>query len=97
MSDRLVLIPCRLDRRDAKNALIEDADGFPRKVLGPLGKADGRLVVAGEWLREASGRHRVRFDCGTELWTVYGPRSDINFVRVGSAPQTHPRPPISLW
>jgi hypothetical protein len=84
MSGKLVLIPCRLDRRDAKSALIEDADGWPRRVIGPLGRADGRLVVAGTWVREANGRHRVRFDDGTELWTVYGPRPDIDFVRFGA-------------
>jgi hypothetical protein len=87
MSHILVLIPCRLDRRDARHALIEDADGFPRKVLGTLGKVDDRLVVAAAWLREANGRHRVRFECGTEFWTVYGPRPEFDFVRLGgSAP-----------
>jgi hypothetical protein len=73
MGDQLVFIPCRLDRRDAKSALIEDADGWPRKVIGPLGRVGGRLVVAAQWLREANGRHRVRFDDGAELWVVYGP------------------------
>jgi hypothetical protein len=80
MSGKLVLIPCRLDRRDAKSALIEDAEGFPRKVVGPLGRVDGRLVVAARWLREANGRHRVRLDCGTELWVVYGPIDPKGFV-----------------
>src|SRR6478752_5591693 len=78
MHDRPVFIPCRLDRRDARSALIEDADGWPRKVVGPLGRVDGRLVVAVEWLREANGRHRV--ECGTELWVVYGPGHPKDFV-----------------
>lgn len=73
MSGKLVLIPCRLDRRDAKSALIEDADGFPRKVAGTLGRMHGQLVVAARWLREANGRHRVRFADGAEVWVVYGP------------------------
>ncbi len=85
MCGKLVLIPCRLDRRDSKCAPIDDADGWPRKVVGPLGQADGRLVVAGAWLPEAGGRHRVRFECGTEMWVVYGPRPEIAFVRFGSA------------
>jgi hypothetical protein len=85
MSGKLVLIPCRLDRRDGRSALIEDADGWPRKVVGPLGRVEGRVVVAAEWLREANGPHRVRFECGTELWTVHGPRPDVDFFRFGSA------------
>jgi hypothetical protein len=81
MSEKLVLIPCRLDRRDARSALIEDADGWPRKVIGPIGKADDRLVVAAQWIREANGRHRVRLADGAEFWVVYGPRSEIDLVR----------------
>jgi hypothetical protein len=61
MGDKLVYIPCSLDRRDAKGALVEDADGFPRKVVGLLGRMNGRLVVAAQWLRQAIGRHRVQF------------------------------------
>src|SRR5579864_5885718 len=99
MRGKFVCIPCRLDRRDARSALIEDADGWPRKVVGPLGRAGGRLVVTGEWLREVAGRHRVRFECGAELWTVYGPRPDIDFVRFGATapepiPLSHPVRPV---
>jgi hypothetical protein len=65
MTGQFVFIPCRLDRRDAKSVWIEDADGFPRRVMGPLGRMNGRLVVAARWLREANGRHRVRFTDGT--------------------------------
>jgi hypothetical protein len=83
MGDHMVFIPCRLDRRDAKSALIEDADGWPRKVVGPLGRVDGRLVVAADWLREANGRHRVRFADGSELWVVYGPGRKEDFVPIG--------------
>jgi hypothetical protein len=50
MGDRLVFIPCRLDRRDARSALIEDADGWPRKVVEPP-----RGLVA-----DYPGRHRDR-------------------------------------
>ena len=86
MGDKLVFIPCRLDRRDAKSALIEDADGWPRKVVGPLGRVDGRLVVVAQWLREANGRHRVRFDDGNELWVVYGPGRPEDFVPLTPPP-----------
>ena len=58
-TDRLVFVPCRLDRRDATSALIEDADGWPRTVVGPLGRVGGWLVVAARWLRDANGRHWV--------------------------------------
>lgn len=92
MSGKLVLIPCRLHRRGGKCALIEDADVWPRKVIGPLGRVDGRLTVAARWLREANGRHRVRFDCGAELWVVYGPRPETDFVRLGS---TALEPPLA--
>ena len=91
MSGKLVFIPCRLDRGDAKSALIEDADGWPRKVVGPLGRVEGRLVVAAIWLREANGRHRVRFVDGSEVWVVYGPRPEADFARLGStAPEPSP-------
>src|SRR4051812_20041091 len=80
MSQPLVYIPCRLDRRDARSALIEDADGWPRKVIGPIRRAGGRLVVAAVWLREANGRHRVRFADGAELWVVYGPGHPPDFA-----------------
>ncbi len=80
-----MFIPCRLDRRDARSALIEDADGWPRKVDGLVGQADGRLVVAATSLRESNGRHRVRFECGTELWVVHSPRPETDFVRFGAA------------
>ena len=86
MGDKLVFIPCRLDRRDARSALIEDADGWPRKVVGPLGRVDGRLVVAARWLREANGRHQVRFGDGAEFWVVYGPGRSEDFVPLGWAP-----------
>ncbi len=82
MGDRLVFIPCRLDRRDARSALIEDADGFPRKVIEPLGRVDGRLVVAATSLREANGRHLAWFD-GQRLWVTYGPRQPEGFVPRG--------------
>ena len=65
MTDRLVFVPCRLDRRDARSALIEDADGWPRKVIGPLGHVDGRLVVAARWVGEAGGRHLAWFGNGS--------------------------------
>jgi hypothetical protein len=84
MNDRLVFIPCRLDRRDAKSALIEDADGWPRIVVGPLGRVDGRLVVAANWLREAAGRNRVRFGDGAEMWVIQGPGRPEDFVALGS-------------
>jgi hypothetical protein len=96
MTWNLVLIPCRLDRWDAKSALIEDADGFLNRVVGPLGRVNGRLVVTANWLREANGRHRVRFACGTEFWVVYGPRPDIDCVRFGStAPAGSPASPLT--
>jgi hypothetical protein len=78
--DQFVFIPCRLDRRDARSALIEDADGWPRKVVGPLGRVEGRLVVAARWLREANGRHLVSFGDGQRLWVTYGPGRQENFV-----------------
>jgi hypothetical protein len=83
MPDLIVFIPCRLDRRDAKSALIDDADGWPRKVVGPLGRLGKRLVVAGKWLREAAGRHKVRFSDGTEVWVTYGPGHAEDFVPLG--------------
>jgi hypothetical protein len=86
MGDKIVFIPCRLDRRDARSVLIEDADGWPRTVVGPLGRVAGRLVVAGRWLREAAGRHRVRFADGTELWVAYGPGRADDFVPLGWGP-----------
>ena len=77
MKDKLVFIPCRLDRRDAKSALIDDADGWPRKVVGLLGRMDDRLVVAAQWLREAAGRHSDGWTSDTPFrrgigWT-FGP------------------------
>jgi hypothetical protein len=91
MNGQIVLIPCRLDRRDARHPLIEEVDGFPRKVVGGLCQAGHRLVVAAEWLREVGGRHRVRFADGAELWVAYGPRSGINLVRFGAtAPDPTP-------
>jgi hypothetical protein len=83
MSEQLVLIRCRLHRRDARSALIHDADGFPRNVIGPLGRVDGRLVVAGHWLREANGRHLAWFDGGQWLGVTYGPRQPEEFVPRG--------------
>jgi hypothetical protein len=80
MDDQLVFIPCRLDRRDARSAIIEDADGWPRRVVSPLGRVDGRLVVAECCVREAAGRHRVRFGDGAELWVVQGPGRAVDFV-----------------
>jgi hypothetical protein len=87
---QLVFIPCRLDRRDARSALIDDADGWPRKVVGPLGRLGKRLVVAGKWLREAAGRHKVRFDDGVEAWVTYGPGRSEDFVPFGTAEPPHP-------
>jgi hypothetical protein len=84
MGDRLVFVPCRLDRRDARSALIDDADGWPRKVAGPLGRVDGRLVVAAKWLREANGRHLAWFADGQRLWVTQGPGRPDEFVPFGS-------------
>jgi hypothetical protein len=89
MSDRVVFIPCRLDRRDALSALIEDADGWPRRVVGPMGRVDGRLVVVAQWLREAGGRHEVAFEDGTKLWVVHGPSTIEDFVRLGLDAPSH--------
>jgi hypothetical protein len=86
MSHRVVFIPCRLDRRDALSALIEDADGWPRKVVSPLGRVGGRLVVVAQWLRETAGRHRVQFGDGTEMWVVQGPARPEDFVPIGRGP-----------
>jgi hypothetical protein len=61
MTDQFAWIPCRLDRRDARSARIDDADGWPRRVIGPLGRAGRRLVVAARWRRAAGGRHLVVF------------------------------------
>jgi len=82
MSDRVVFVPCRLDRRDALSALIEDADGWLRKVVGPMGRGEGRPVVVARWLREAGGRHEVSFEDGTKLWVVQGPNVIEDFVRL---------------
>src|SRR4051794_31696795 len=92
MGEKLVFIPCRLDRRDARSALIEDADGGPRKVVGPLGRVDGRLVVAAQWLREANGRHQVRFADGAELWVTYGPGRPDDFVPLAWGASRPPEP-----
>ena len=86
MGDRLVFVPCRLDRRDARSALIDDADGYPRKVVGPLGRVAGRLVVAAQWLRAAAGRHRVKFQDGAEHWVIQGPGDPDAFVPLGWGP-----------
>ena len=86
MGQTLVFIPCRLDRRDAKSALIEDADGWPRRVVSPLGRVGGRLCVAGRWLREANGRHHVVFGDGSEWWVVQGPGRPEDFVPLGWGP-----------
>jgi hypothetical protein len=91
MNDQLVFIPSRLDRRDARSAHIEDADGWPRRVVGSLGRVDGRLVVAARWVREAGGRHRVRFGDGTELWVVQGPGRRPNFVPLGECAELQTR------
>lgn len=37
MDGQLVFVPCRPARWDARSALIDDAGGWPRKVVGPLG------------------------------------------------------------
>jgi hypothetical protein len=76
----LVFVPCRLDRRDARSALIEDADGWPRRVQSPLGRYRGRLCAAARWVREAAGRHQVRFGDGMEVWVVQGPSPQGEFV-----------------
>jgi hypothetical protein len=86
MKDQLVFVPCRLDRRDARSARIDDADGWPRTVVGPFGRVDGRLVVAAQWLRAAAGRHRVRFGDGAEWWVVQGPGDPDAFVPLGWGP-----------
>ena len=67
MGDQLVLIPCRLDRRDARSALIEDADGWPRRVVGPLGRVRGRLCVAARWVREVGDREAAAWVGGETL------------------------------
>src|SRR5262249_53668182 len=82
MTDRVVFIPCRLDRRDALRALVEDADGGPRRVVGPMGRVEGRLVVVAKWLREAGGRHEVSFEDGMKLWVVQEPKVIEDFVRL---------------
>jgi hypothetical protein len=84
MTDQLVFVPCRLSRRDGKSALIEDADGWPRAVVSPLGRVDGRLVVAARWLREANGRHLAWFGDGQRLWVTYGPGRQVDFIPLGS-------------
>lgn len=86
MGDRFVYIPCRLSRRDGCSAQFEDADGWPRAVTGQVGWAGGRLVVAAEWLREANGRHRVRFPDGIELWVTSGPAHPEDFLPLGRTP-----------
>jgi hypothetical protein len=80
MDGPLVFVPCRLDRRDARSALIEDADGWPRRVHSPLGLRRGRLCAAARWVREAGGRHLVRFGDRTELWVVQAPSPQEEFV-----------------
>lgn len=78
-----MFVPCRLDRRDARSALIEDADGWPGKVVGPLGRVDGRLVVAARWVREVNGRHLAWFADGQHLWVTYGPGRAEDFIPLG--------------
>jgi hypothetical protein len=90
MGPHFVFVLCRLDRRDGKSALIEDADGWPRKVVGPLGRVDGRLVVAGRWLREANGRHLVWFGDGSRVWVTQGPGSPEDFAPLGWPPRSGP-------
>ncbi|HKB04902.1 MAG TPA: hypothetical protein VKD90_21945 [Gemmataceae bacterium] len=86
MDGPLVFVPCRLDRRDAKSALIEDADGLPRRVRSPLGRYRRRLCAAARWVREAAGRHQVRFGDGTEAWVVQGPSPQEEFVPLAWKP-----------
>jgi hypothetical protein len=95
LAARTVFVPCRLDRRDARTALIDDADGWPRRVVGPVGRVGRRLVVAGAWLREAAGRHRVRFGDGAEVWVTYGPGRAEDFVPLGPPPVPAPSRPGS--
>jgi hypothetical protein len=87
---QFVFVPCRLDRRDGRSALIADADGWPRKVVSPLGRVDGRLVVAARWLREAAGRHQVWFGDGQRFWVVQGPGCPEDFVPLGWKPRAAP-------
>jgi hypothetical protein len=93
MHGQMVYIPCRLDRRDARSALIEDADGWPRKVVSPLGRVGGRLVVAARWVREANGRHLAWFADGQRLWVVQGPGPREDFVPFGPTVSASPAPP----
>lgn len=86
MDGQVVFVPCRLDRRDARGALIDDADGWPRKVTSPLGRVAGRLAVAARWLRAAAGRHRVRFGDGSECWVIQGPSDPDDFIPLGWGP-----------
>jgi hypothetical protein len=94
MGDRLVFIPCRLDRRDARSALIDDADGWPRHVVGPLGLVGGRLAVAARWVRAANGRHLAAFEDGSRLWVTYGPGWSEDFVPL-APPSVAPPPAAS--
>jgi hypothetical protein len=90
MGEQLVFVPCRLDRRDARSARIDDADGWPRRVTSPLGRVAGRLVVAARWVRAAAGRHRVRFGDGSEWWVVQGPGRPEDFIPLGWGPVARP-------
>jgi hypothetical protein len=83
MDTLLVFVPCRLDRRDGKSALIEDADGWPRRVSGPLGRVRGRLCVAAGWVRESGGRHLAWFADGSRVWVVQGPAAPEEFAPLG--------------
>jgi hypothetical protein len=80
MDEQLVFVPCRLNRRDARSAWIEDADGWMTCVLGPLGTVRGRLCVAARWVRAAGGRSRVKFGDGSEVWVVQGPARQEDFI-----------------
>jgi hypothetical protein len=73
------------DRRDARRALIDDADRWPRKVIGPLGRVGKCLVMAARWLREAAGRHRAQFSDGAAVWVVYGPGRAAGYVPLGTS------------
>ena len=90
MGERLIFIPCRLDRRDARSALIDDADGWPRHVVGPLGLVGGRLAVAARWVREANGRHLAAFEDGLRVWVTYGPGQPEDFGPLAPPPVSCP-------
>lgn len=82
--DRMVYVPCRLNRRDARSAHFEDADGSPVNVVSPLGRVGRRLCVAAQWLRSAAGRQRVRFEDGAELWISCERGEEERFIPFGT-------------